>query len=220
MVRASGWAAVLVAALAAGGCSSDDSAESSRGSAGAGWMGRDTVGGARAEERPASSATATVITVPPEASEQLHAFVNRRATLIADRIEVDASRTGFLAASSIVITPDAVERTEEEDAARGITTITLRRRADVPMTENALPKVRFGDGLEFMAFDSVTVRYRAQQNAERPIWLIAVGTGQQAAYAVDGEPSRSLKGSVVTISGELFRDGAGYRFEEKAEAKP
>ena len=185
---------------------------------------RDAKGGASADaaDPPAEEVVrkGTVVSIPKETHEALLAFVNRKSTIFADVVEIDLSRNGWFALTTMSVSPEAVTREDHEDAKQHLLTITLERKPDVAVTVETVPTVRLGDGLQVVGIDRVVLRFSAQQDAARPIWCHAVGSGKKALYKVDGEPPQEWRGKSVDVTSEVRRDGATYRHDWNAGAKP
>jgi hypothetical protein len=161
-----------------------------------------------------------VVTIPPEAAAAQADFSNRPSTIFSDVVEIDLSRAGWLALASFSVSRDAVIRRDEEDAERGILTITLQRVPNVAATKDSIPTVRFGDGLRVVGIDRVVLRFWSQPSVERPMWFHAVGAGKRAVYSIDGEPPREWRGRAVDVRAELHLVAETYKFDFSAEAKP
>jgi hypothetical protein len=175
---------------------------------------------APAKDQPAEQPRGTVVDIPAEVADQFREFVNRPSTLYADAVEIDLSRNGWFALSSFAFARDAVDRRDEEDAAKGLLTITLTRKPEVPATKDSVPTVRFGDGLRVVGVDRIVMRFSARQSADRPIWFQAVGAGKRALYAIEKEPPKKWAGTSVVVQSEIRRTGGPYRFDWSAEGKP
>jgi hypothetical protein len=179
------------------------------------------------EPQQQSSRDLTVISVPESVWKQHTDFLDRRATLFGDTVEVDASRTGWFSSLSISVARDAVDRTDAEDAERGVTTITLARRADAPATKDSVPTVHFGNGLRVVGVDRVVLRFWTKQSAERPFWFQATAAGKKAVYEWEGKdeqgalgPPQRREGSRVVLRSEIRKENETYRFSESAEPSP
>jgi hypothetical protein len=162
----------------------------------------------------------TRIEIPQDVVSKMAEFINRKSTIFADAVEVDLSRDGWLALASMAISADAVQRTDHEDAEKGVTTITLARMPGVPATKESVPTVRFGDGLRIVGVDRIVLRYSARHSAERPFWFHAVGAGKRAFYAVESEPPQEWRGSSVDVRNEIRSVNGVWRYDWSAEAKP
>jgi hypothetical protein len=158
------------------------------------------------------------VTVPEEVVAKMGDFMNRRSTIFADAVEVDLSRNGFLANATFAVAADAVERRDVDD--RGVLTITLTRRPDIPATKETVPTVRFGFGLQIVGVDRVTLRFGRMVALDRPLWFHAVGAGKKAFYSVETEPRQEWRGTGVDVRADVLRGPSGYAFSSSAEAKP
>jgi len=161
----------------------------------------------------------TVITIPADVVQAHAEFVNRPSTIFAESVEIDLSANGWLALASFSVSPDAVIRRDEEDTSRGVVQITLRRIPDIALTADAVPTVRFGDGMRVAAVDSIVLRFWKQQSVDRPQWFHAAGRGK-AVFVVESEPRREWRGSTVDVRAEIRKTGATYQFVSDQGAKP
>lgn len=171
-------------------------------------------------EKPREPPKGTVISIPPEVAAQHANFTDRESTIFGDVVEIDASRNGWFSMASMSVAKDAVRRTNVEDAQRGVLTITLERLPQSPPTPDAVPTVRFGNGLRVVGVDRVVLRFWSQQSAERPLWFQARGAGKKAVFQVDGPPEEKRSGRQISVRAEIVRIGDTYRFDTSAEAQP
>jgi hypothetical protein len=172
-----------------------------------------------ASQREAAKA-AKVITIPAEVAKAHADFIARKSTIFADAVEIDLTREPWFGQATFAVSRDAVIRRDEEDAARGILTITLQRIPNVAPTMESVPTVHFGDGLRVVGVDRVVLRFWSQKSAERPMWFHAVGAGKSAVYKVETDPPQEWRGKSVDVRSEIHLVREEYRFDSSAEAKP
>jgi hypothetical protein len=211
-----GWTIALALMLAA--CSTQTHERGLMGS----WDKADSSNNAKAAAAGGQTPepTGTRIEIPQDVVGKMADFANRKSTIFADAVEIDLSREPWLALSSIATSTDAVERTSREDAATGMTTLTLARMAGVPATKESVPTVRFGDGLRIVGVDRIVLRYSSRRSADRPFWFHAVGAGKRAFYAVETEPPQEWRGSSVDVRSEIRNVNGVWRYDWSSEAKP
>lgn len=173
--------------------------------------------GTAAPERPK---TTKVITIPADVAKAQNDFVSRKSTIFADVVEMDLSRNGWFAQATFAVSRDAVIRRDDEDAQRGVLTITLQRVPGVAATMESVPTVHFGEGMRIVGVDRVTLRFWTKPSAERPIWFHAVGAGKTAFFKVETDPPQEHRGKTVDVTSEIHLVGEEYRFDSSAEAKP
>ncbi len=125
------------------------------------------------EPRPASSSRGEggVVRIPEEVMRDLMAFVNTQKVLIADRIEVDASRIPFQMALVPVFDPDYVQRVEVAVPGVNAKGLLLRTRARVPSVERDFPRLRLGDGIDLVATREIRTRTYSEVDRTRPVFL-------------------------------------------------
>jgi len=209
---------VLAAALAA--CSTETHERGLMGQWGRGDASRSRDPAPQQEAAP-EPPRGTVIEIPGDVAAQMNEFLDRKSTLFADAIEIELSPKEFwLGRSTFAVAPDAVNREDHEDATQGLLTISLSRAPGVPATSDAVPTVRFGDGLRVVGVDRIVLRFASKRSADRPIWMHAVGGGKTALYAVEGDRPQQWRGTTVDVRSEIRRADGTYRFDSSAEAKP
>lgn len=212
-----GWSLVPLLALAA--CQTETMERDSMGL----WKQGDSAsssGSTRTQDAPKEEPRGTVVTIPADVVAQQTDFVNRRSTIFGDAVEVDLSRNGWLALATFAVSKDAVTRRDQEDAARGVLTITFERNTEVAATPDSIPTVRFGDGMRVVGIDRVVLRFWTQQSADRPQWFHAVAAGKTAVFSVESEPPQEWRGTRVDVQAQTVKSGGAYRFVSDAGAKP
>jgi hypothetical protein len=157
------------------------------------------------------------VSIPADVAAQLDAWMADEATLIADVIEVDATRIPFAAHVAIEASRETdsagkrlVERTETSDPATGAQVLTLKNRSGFTTTIETLPRMRLGGGRQFIATDTLVLRYVPSPGTDRPVTFSAVGKGR--ARLVGGTPPRRIVGDAITVAAEISRAAAGYAF--------
>ena len=162
------------------------------------------------------------ITLPREALAGLDAFVNRRATLFADVIDVDLTRSPFLAGMSRSVNPETVEVTESHDPQRGVITMVLEARGEQAPSLTTMPIVRFGDGLELIGQDRITLRFWTVQDEAKPIHFNArgVSTRGKAVFGYQDDIANATKGTAVKLTAVVRQRGDTYQFSQSVEETP
>lgn len=163
---------------------------------------------------------AKVVTISAETAKAQENFIAQKATIFADAVDVDLSRDGWFAHATMSVSRDAVVRRDEEDASRGVLTITLQRIPNTPVTMESIPTVRFGEGLRIVGVDRVTLRFWTKGSTDRPMWFRAMGAGKTALYKVETDAPREWRGKTVDVRAEIHLVGEEYRFDSSADAKP
>jgi hypothetical protein len=209
---------VLFAAGCAGG-GADKSGRSPRSDA-------PSSGGAAAEGESEAPSAGPVVNIGPQATEALNRFLNEESLLLADTVQVDASRKPFLALMSYSQSrnatrlPDgswgpAVNITESMDGDRGILTFTFENMTGSTGHMDSLPRVRFGDGFEVYGTKRLVVRFLTRQTEDRPIHFRASAVGA-AVYRRTASDERH-EGANLRLEAETLRSGASYRFDSRVE---
>jgi hypothetical protein len=159
------------------------------------------------EERVEPAAAGDVVAVPDAVVRELMAFVNRRHFLLADRIEVDASRIPFQAAMVPVADPsyvDSVELGNEDAKAVGL---LIRSRSVVPMVERDFPRLRCGDGMDLVAVREIAVRTWNEVRNDRPVFITIRGVGH-AVYR-DEASGRQIRKDAISLVAEAVPGRGG-----------
>ncbi|MCU0724807.1 MAG: hypothetical protein MUE73_03300 [Planctomycetes bacterium] len=145
--------------------------------------------------------------VPDAVLRELIGFVNRPQFLIADRIEVDASRIPFQAAMVPVADPGYVETVELSAAKINAVGILIRSLNPVPMVDRDFPRLRVGDGTDLVAVKEITVRTYNEVDGARPLFIAVRGLGH-AIYR-DESSGRELRRDSVTLTAEAVPGPGG-----------
>lgn len=212
--------AVLALALALSACgSSNEHGPSGGGNGGAAAAGtRDVVREGPAEEE--IDPDRPRVTLGAESTAALQDFVNRPGVLLGDRVKVDMSRKPFLAATTFSLSKEDVRRTERIDGERGVLIITLENISGQRALAETSPRVRFGDGLEVAALDSLELRYWSEQEPDRPIFFLGVAAGNALFVSEDADGARERhEGTTVRLWAETRKEGEEFRFDRGAEAR-
>jgi hypothetical protein len=158
--------------------------------------------GAAPAVRPASSSSSAsegrVLTIPEDVMKEIMAFVNREQFILADRIDVDASRIPFKVAMVRLADIRYVEEIESASVSEKIQAVTLRSRVKRPAVEKDFPRLRIGDGIDLVAGREIQARTYTKIDEKRPIFLNIVARGH-AVYQ-DVASGRRLEQDVIRIS--------------------
>lgn len=138
-----------------------------------------------------------IISIPEEQMREIMAFVNKEQFLIADRVEIDASRVPFQVAMVTVVDPGYVEKVELVSQRDMTSNIILRARSAKPFVERDFPRVRVGDGIDLVAGREIRMRTHSRVDRARPVFLHVRGTGH-AVYK-DGTTGQRLEKETGTI---------------------
>ncbi|MEN8150517.1 MAG: hypothetical protein ABFS86_11890 [Planctomycetota bacterium] len=183
-----------------------------------------TVGGARAssrDEAPRDESPAPAkerdpgdtVKLPPEVMKELIGFVNRKHFLLADHIEVDASRVPFQSAMVPVNDKRYVETVEMGNVAKNAVGILIRSKSKRPLVERDFPKLRVGDGLDLVANREIKVRTYNDIDRNRPVFLQIRGVGH-AVYR-DEATGKRIEKDAIAIRAEVVKGRNGMEFRSK-----
>ncbi len=193
-------AALLAASLA---CATDGGGGGSAG--GGGTAGGGAPGGA----------SEGVVVLPEDVLGELEAFLARPQHLLADRVEVDASRIPFQAEMVPMIDPAYVESVEMAAPRAKAIGLLLRTRAASPMVERDFPRLQVGDGTVLLGTREIAVRTWLEVDEAEPVFLRVKGTGH-AVYRDDAS-GRRITQEVVALRASIRRSGSGYVFTSSVE---
>jgi hypothetical protein len=166
-----------------------------------------------APEHRSSGGSGKTVTVPQDVLDELEAFFGKPQFLLAQRIEVDASRIPFRAAMVPVSDPNYVAEAEVVSQELKATGFLLRSRSPTPMVERDYPRVRVYHGLDLAAAREIQARAYSVVEESRPIFLRAVGMGD-AVYR-DETTGRELRQDVIVLEAEVVSGPAGYEFRQR-----
>jgi hypothetical protein len=181
-----------------------------------------TVGGPPPRnERPAEEAPppkkerdpGETVKLPPEVMKELIGFVNRKHFLLADLIEVDASRVPFQSAMVPVNDDRYVESVEMGNVEENAVGMLLRSRTKRPMVSRDRPTLQVGDGLMLVAATEIMVRTYNKVDRKRPVFLLIQGIGH-AVYRDEATGKRTEK-DAIAIRAEVITGKDGYEFRSK-----
>jgi hypothetical protein len=172
-------------------------------------------GGAGAGETPGGGGGEDVVTLPDAALRELKAFLARPQILLADRVEVDASRIPFQAEMVPMNDPAYVESVEMGAPAAKAIGLLMRTRAAAPMVERDFPRLQLGDGTILLATREIAVRTWVEVNEAEPAFLRVRGIGN-AVYRDDAS-GRQIRKDVVALRATITRSGSGYVFRSVVE---
>jgi len=153
------------------------------------------------------------IKLPPEVMQELISFVNRKHFLIADRIEVDASRVPFHSSMVPVNDDRYVETLEMEvgSSEENAVGMLIRSRSKRPLVERDRPRLRIGDGLELVAGREIRIRTYSMIDRKRPVFIRIQGVGH-AVYR-DEQTGERIEKDAIAIRAEVVegKDGPQFR---------
>jgi len=168
------------------------------------------------EQEPAPAPPRTsgkgVVELPQELLEKLMQFMNTQKFIVADRIEVDASRIPFQAAMVPVNDPAYVESVEISNPGHRVIGQLHRKREPTGTTPRDFPKLRIGDGIDLVASREIQVRSFLEVNENRPVFLRIRGIG----HAVFQNPmtGERIERDAITMTAEVVRAAGGLRYRE------
>ena len=165
------------------------------------------------------------VVIPPEVMSQLEAWMAREVTLIADVIEIDATRLPFASQIATEATRETdsegrrlVERKETIDFATRIATLTLTNRSGFKTTIETMPRIRLGGGRQFIATDHLVVRYVPIEGSSHPVSLTVVAKGK--VRLVEASPERRVAGSTIVLRADVVTGPGGYEFRDAEQRQP
>jgi len=172
---------------------------------------RDRSSGGEDRGRESRGDPGETVSLPHDVLKAIEEFVNRSHFLIADRIEVDATRIPFQAEMVLVNDNRYVETVELGNVRQKAMGFLLRARSQRPLLERERPRIRFGDGMELVAMREIQVRTYNAVDPERPVYIRIQGVGH-AVYR-DEESGRRIEKDAIAIRGEVVpgRDGLVFR---------
>jgi hypothetical protein len=200
----SGWA-VLAAALLAGtvlaGCQAGGMRTRGSGGAAAGTAGRDD-----------GASAGGYVELTDRDLAPMDAWIRRRFWVLADDVEIVASKEYFIQNLSIAARIGVVQRRDEEgpDEARSVLTyVGPAESLDV----TSAPRVLIGTGVTVTARRTLTIRFVRTKSADLPVRIriaangrASIGTGDQVAR----------RDNSLVLGAQIRRDADGaYRFEEQ-----
>lgn len=156
-----------------------------------------------------------IVTIPSEVMAELMASVNRLQGIVAERIEVDASRIPFQMALVPIAHPDSVETVEVAAPELKATGIVMRALAEVPLVETDYCRLRVGDGMDLVAGREIVVRTYNEVDPRRPAFLVIRATGH--AVHRDGESGARREGERITMALEIVRRDGRLVFRSSLE---
>lgn len=155
-----------------------------------------------------------MISVPNEVFDELKSFVDRERVILADRIEVDASRIPFQRfmvpmADGIYVEQIEVVATRERAAGMIIRPKGGRRA----MVAREFPRLRLGNGTELVAGKEILVRLYTEVDPGRPMFVKITGVGN-AVYREPQSGERLEQDSVQMVA-EVVDGPAGPKFRQR-----
>jgi hypothetical protein len=201
---------VLVLSLVSGACASSDPAPRLT------WKDGADAPSPQAEPDPAPRPRkpGRTISIPKEVMDQVSSFVNTQRFLVADHIEMDASRVPFQMAIVPVSDPDYVERVDLAVPKTGASGVLLRTRVIPPLVERDFPRVRLGEGMELVATREIQVRTHRRVNEDRPVYIIIRARGH-AVY--QDELGHRMERDSITLRAEAVKTPRGLEFRSVLE---
>jgi hypothetical protein len=169
---------------------------------------------AAAAPKPPPTGHKGTISVPNEVLDELKAFVDRERVILADRIEVDASRIPFQRfmvpmADGIYVEQIEVVATRERAAGMIIRPKGGRRA----MVAREFPRLRLGNGIELVAGKEILVRLYTEVEPGRPMFVKITGIGN-AVYR-DPETGERLSQDSVQMVAEVVDGPSGPKFRQR-----
>jgi hypothetical protein len=176
--------------------------------------------GARGADR-ASSEAATPPGRPPagpgevslsaEDLAPMDGWIRRRRWLIADDVEVTASREYFAQNLSVTERIGSVTRTDTEQNGIGTSVLTYIGPAET-IDQQTAPRVMIGTGLTVMARRRLTVHLVKTRDANVPVQIRVRAVGRASAGSASQVIQRE---DALTVGARLYRGpGGAYLFEE------
>jgi hypothetical protein len=161
------------------------------------WKGNRPESPADRDSDRKSSGGTRVVTIPKDVMDQVMGFVNRPQCMIADRIEVDASRIPFQVAMVSLADPDYVQTVQLAAPKLKATGLLLRTLTEQPMVERDFARLRLGDGIDLVAGKEIQARTFSEVDPKRPAFLRIRGLGH-AVYR-DDENGTRLERDAITV---------------------
>ena len=165
------------------------------------------------------------VSISPEVNAQLTDWMGENVTVIADVIEIDATRVPFSSEIATQATRETdsagrriVERLESADPATGVSSLTLTNRSGFTTTIETLPRMNLGGGRQFIARDRLVIRYVPIEGVDRPVSLTATATGDARLIAV--APDRRVTGASIVLRAHIAKGAGGYEFRSAEERRP
>lgn len=152
------------------------------------------------------------VTVPQDVLDEMDAFFSRPQFLLAERIEIDASRIPFRAATVPVCDHSYVSEVEVAAPDLKATGFLLRSLSPAPMVDRDFPRVRIYQGLDLVAAREIQARIYSRVQERRPIFLRVVAIGD-AVYR-DETTGRELRQEAITLSADVVEAAGGYEFRQ------
>ena len=153
------------------------------------------------------------VKLPPEVMKELIGFVNRKHFLLADRIEIDASRVPFQSAMVPVNDKRYVESVEMGNVSENAVGMLFRARSKRPLIERDYPRIRVGDGMDLVAVREMEVRTYNGIDRNRPVFLRIQGIGH-AVYK-DETTGKRIEKDAIAIRAEVVKGKNGMEFRSK-----
>jgi hypothetical protein len=155
-----------------------------------------------------------VVTVPNDVLEELMDFVNRERVLIADRIEVDASRIPFQVAMVPMGNEKYVDTVELAVPEKRVSGILMRPKGERrAMVVSEFPRVRMGDGMELIAGLEIQVRLYTEVDPARPMFIRIQGVGN-ASYR-DSKTGERVRRDSVILTAEVVDTPSGPEYRQR-----
>ena len=156
-----------------------------------------------------------VVQVPESVVAELMTFVNSPKVLMADRIEIDASRIPFQMAMVPLADPGYVDKVQMGSRGANATGILLRTKNPVPQMERDFPRLRVGDGIDILATREIQARTYNAVDENRPMFIQVQGIGN-ASYR-DPKTGQRLERDAITLIAEVVPGPGGLVFRQRVQ---
>jgi hypothetical protein len=157
---------------------------------------------------PASAAGTVALTDADLAP--VDAFVQRRRWLLADEVDVIASREYFVQTLMVASSIGRVRREEVETPGGATITLTfVGEPHEVDVT--TAPRVMIGTGLNVSARRRIVIRFVKTTDPAVPVRLQVTARGKASTGAGENVEHRAEE---IVVGGVLRRTPEGYRFQE------
>ena len=151
------------------------------------------------------------VSLTAEDMAPMDGWIRKRRWLIADDVEVTASREYFAGNLSVVERIGSVTRTDSEANGIGTSVLTYIGPPET-IDQQTAPRVMLGTGLTVMARRRLTVHLVKTRDASVPVQVRVRATGKASAGSASQVMQRE---DALTIGARLYRGPNGtYLFEE------
>ena len=140
-------------------------------------------------------------------------FVNRPQFIVADRIEVEATRIPFQMAMIPLADPDFVETVDLTTPLSKVANFKLRSRVKRPLVDRDYARLRVGDGIDLAAGREIDVKTFMNKDAKRPAFLRVRAIGHAVYH--DAESGRRMEQDAITLELLVVDAAEGMEFRHR-----